>query len=849
MKQRVNVSRASLQQRGAVSAVAAAVSALVVGVPLTARGQALDEIVVTAERRETQLQDTPISLVALTEEALESKGIEDIMDLSDFTPNLSIKAGRTGGNNAPVFSIRGIGGGGGATGERGVAMYIDGIYVPRTSGSVLKVFDLDRVEVLRGPQGTLFGRNSEGGAIRLFTKQPSQQFEAYVRATYGNFDQKNITGAVNFPVGEKLSVRAQAAYLHEDGFVERGTQDLGGNISRLGRLQMAYDFTDNVKLTLAGFYSDSHGTGSPQDIISFDLRPDLNYQGNYADWLRDALVQAGQAPLAVLNDPRVVLSNFKMPDFCFLDDFNPDWDQACALRDDNKYKQADANLQWKINDDLQFTSITGYSRLDHNAFSDTVLLGFNLNQDNVQSKSLYQEFQLNARLFGGKVDLVTGLNYFDEDSQSGGQNLQRRGTSLYPTAAQIAANPNATGTAAGNTGEAFLRITALSDIDQTGKSVGWFNSLTWHLTDKLNLTGGVRLAYDKKDIEVTRRQSSPADFSFIPGTTTLTVDADDSWKSVDWRGTVDYHFTKDIMAYGTLSRAHKAGAFPTFTFIQCTAASPGGPIVVGSPTCPTAATQSTLYKAIPPEQVTNIEAGLRTSFFDNRLRINPTGYYMDWRDRQTAVRLPCVVGPDCPTGSNVELRSTGNIDLMGLELDAQFALTDNLTLDGSFGTTSYNIHDVVANGGPNLFPPQASPTWNVGATYSLRNTNVGSFTFNVNYSYTSDQQSYPESTDPALFSDGAYLMPSYDIVNSRLQWASKDKKNVVTFFANNLLNKTYENFATKFGGGFWDAFNSQTGIKAGLGSVAPGVGAPLRNMVSVTRSRPREFGITYQYNF
>jgi hypothetical protein len=93
-------------------------------------------------------------------------------------------------------------------------------------------------------------------------------------------------------------------------------------------------------------------------------------------------------------------------------------------------------------------------------------------------------------------------------------------------------------------------------------------------------------------------------------------------------------------------------------------------------------------------------------------------------------------------------------------------------------------------------------------------------------------------------------MPSYDIVNARFQWTSKDRKNVVTLFANNLLDKTYENFATKFGGGFWDGFNTQTGIKAGFGSLAPGItGAPLRNMVSVTRSRPREFGITYQFNF
>jgi iron complex outermembrane receptor protein len=822
---------------GAVARAVAlgAVSAVPAGLPLIAQAQQLEEVVVTAERRETSIQDTPISLVALSQETLEAKGIEDVMDLSDFTPNLSIKAGRTGGNNAPVFSIRGIGGGGGATGERGVAMYIDGIYVPRTSGSVFKVFDLDRVEVLRGPQGTLFGRNSEGGAIRLFTKQPTQEFEAYIRGTYGNFDQMNLTGAVNFGVSDRMAVRAQAAYLHEDGFVRRGTQELGGNISRLARVQVAYDFTNSVKLTVAGFYSDSRGTGSPQDIISFDLQPNLNYQGNYADWLRDALVQAGQAPLEVLNDPRVVLDDFTMPDFCFLDDFNPDWDQACALRDDNKYKQADANLQWKINEDLLFTSISGYSRLDHNALSDNVLLGFNLGQDNVQSKSLYQEFQLNARLFGGKVDAVTGLNYFYEDAQSSGVNLQRRGTSVYSAAG---------GTANGNTGEAFVRVTNAADVDQTAKSIGWFNSLTWHITDKLNLTGGLRLAKDKKDIQATRRPGTPVDFVTVPGTTSTTVNAKDSWKATDWRATLDYHFTADIMGYGTISRAHKAGAFPAFTFISCT--TPGNP---GSSTCPTGDQQSLLYKAIPPEQVTNLEAGLRTTLFGQRLRINPTGYYMDWRDRQTAVRLACPVSPDCPTGSNVFLRSTGNIDLMGVEVDAQLVLLDNLTLDGSFGSTSYNIHDVVANGGPNLFPPQASPTWNLGATYSLRNTDAGSFTVNVNYSYTSSQQSYPESTDPALMSDGAYLMPSYDVVNARFQWTSKDRKNVVTLFANNLLNRTYENFATKFGGGFWDSFNTQTGIQPGMGSVAPGVGAPLRNMVSVTRSRPRNFGVTYQYNF
>ena len=189
---------------------------------------ALEEIVVTSERREMELQDTPMSVMALSAEGLEAKGVDNLMELADFTPNLSIKGGRTGGNNAPVFSIRGIGGGGGATGERGVALYIDGIYVPRTSGSIFKVFDIERSEVLRGPQGTLFGRNSEGGAIRLFTRQPTNEFDAYVRGTLGNYDQ-DISAMVNVPIGDNLAIRAQAAYLDEEGYVTRATQDLGGS--------------------------------------------------------------------------------------------------------------------------------------------------------------------------------------------------------------------------------------------------------------------------------------------------------------------------------------------------------------------------------------------------------------------------------------------------------------------------------------------------------------------------------------------------------------------------------------------------------------------------------------------
>jgi iron complex outermembrane receptor protein len=248
-------------------------------------------------------------------------------------------------------------------------------------------------------------------------------------------------------------------------------------------------------------------------------------------------------------------------------------------------------------------------------------------------------------------------------------------------------------------------------------------------------------------------------------------------------------------------------------------------------------------KPVDPEKVINMEGGLRTTWLDGRLRVNPTGYYMAWTNRQTAARVACAVSQTCPLGSNVIIRNSGDIDLYGMELDAQFAVTRNLLIDGGLGTTKYRIHDEVANGGPNLFPPQASPTGNIGATYTMRDLSFGQLALNATWTYTAAQQTYPESTDPAAFSDGAYRLSSYSLLNARIQWTSSSGKNVVSLFGNNLLDKTYGTFATKFGGGFWDTFNP------GIGLVPPGVGAPLRNMVGEIRGRPREYGLTLQHNF
>ena len=276
------------------SSVAIAVArALVAGtagawaLPALTQESALEEIVVTAERRETALQDTPISIIAMSSETLDRKGIEDLADIALFTPNLAIKGSRGDGNNQPSFLIRGIAGGGGATSERGVALYIDGIYVPRTNGSIFKVFDIERVEVLRGPQGTLFGRNSTGGAIRLFTKQPAKEFDSYI-GYRRQLRSAKISGMVNVPVSDNFALRAQAAYLDEDGYVERGTQTLGGSEDILARLQAAYHVERQSEADVWRALQRREVRRSPRRHRGIRPVAEPQFQGNYADWLSDA---------------------------------------------------------------------------------------------------------------------------------------------------------------------------------------------------------------------------------------------------------------------------------------------------------------------------------------------------------------------------------------------------------------------------------------------------------------------------------------------------------------------------------------------------------------------------------
>ncbi len=804
-------------------------------------------IMVTAERRATNLQETPLSIMALTGEMLEAKGIEDLQDLSRYTPNLSITPTRGGGNNSSNFVIRGIGGGGGATGERGVGLYIDGVFMPRTAGAVLRVMDVERVEVLRGPQGTLFGRNSTGGAIRIFSQQPTDEFEGYAKLTLGTHERVDMIGTLNVPLTDTLAIRMQGAWLDQGGYVDRGTERLGESSDALGRLQVRWEPSSRFEASLGVFYNESRANGTPYVMTEFDMRPGIEgvIQGNYADWINDAFKLAGQAPLAAYNDPRIVTGDpYTASSLCFMDDFNPDYDPACNQFSNDNFFQADLNMSYDLSETLTLSSVTGYSHLKHTGLTDFQVLGTERRTDDVQSEVVYQEVQLNAGLFDGMLDLVTGGSYFWEDSFSPGENLTRRGTSRFPTAAQQAAllantlSLNSPALANGD-GDGGLFRTAVSNIGQVSKSYGLFASGTLHFGDLVNLTGGVRRAWDSKNYEQERfpgGNPGTPDFTVVPGTTSTYVSTSANFSAWDWRGTVDITPAEGVMAYATVSKAYKAGSF-SYSIASYNAANATRP---NNPVDYSGAAQSLLINPIPNEEVINYEVGLRLELFDGVVRLNPTIFRMDYTNRQAAVQVQCGSGvligtpagsAQCPVGFLIQVQNQGDVRLEGVEIDGQLALSDSFLIDGSFAAVKPTLINPPA-GTDNLFPDSPSPTFNVGATW-IGDALGGELTMNASYAYLGKMETHPSSG-----TDSSYTLPSYGLVNARIQLSLEEYPVTFTLAGTNLFDKTYATYAQRFGGGFWDA-----------GGPPSRLSAPLRSAVSEVRGRPREVSLTMRYDF
>ncbi|MEM7019067.1 MAG: TonB-dependent receptor [Pseudomonadota bacterium] len=762
----------------------------------------IEEVVVTARRREETAQSVPIPISALSEEQLEARGIQDIKDIERITPNLSFN--ESGVNRgASIIFLRGIGQvNWGPTQDPKVGTYVDGVYIGRPQGGIFDLLDVERVEVLRGPQGTLFGRNTTAGLVQVITKKPHDEFEATIQGGFGNDGQITTGGYINMPLGENLAGRVAFNTRKADGWM---TDNIGREWNSTNRqavrASLLWTPSETFDLQLnADAYRARETSGlanctfeGPEDGSQSAGLAFLAYVLGRYDELRAACTDS---------DNNVFTSNDNDPN-----DNDVDVRSFSAI--------ANWDLEWAT-----FTSVTSWR--DTEEINDSWGWGTdfagdvsNLLEVIAPAQSEYdqvsQEFRLSGNSFNDKLDWTAGVYWFTEDAmQPGGVPLYRDAPIPTPEESPIFHAVPALAQAALGTQIFGSRN---QNLIATNSSWAAFVEGTYHVTEKLHVTAGIR--YTRDDREFTRVQTL-ADGSFDPGNVcpgnpvdpaTGFVTSDRCFMETDFskstpRIIVSYNVSDDFLIYGSASRGYSSGGF-------------NGDIQM---------------QPYSPETSDNYEAGFKGTWWDRRLRLNATVFLNDYKNQQITVSrnfnnqpTAAVINAQEATLNGLELEAiilpwegwafTAAFGYLGGEYD-EFVIQDQET-DPVTGVTTFIDRDLKET----EFVRGSPTTLSLSATYSYPLSQGGSIIANVGWSYRGRQFNTLETAQSSL-------QPSYDLVDARIAWNLANDKTSIALWGTNLNNEEYY-----------------------FGAVDLSVGGLPSGTVSKYYAPPRRFGIELRHDF
>ncbi len=475
----------------------------------------LEEVIVTAQKRVESLQDTPLSITAYSADMLENQRIQNLTDLSVQAPSLQAYDFPTSTSNISLF-LRGFGNTDSQTLtiDNPVGLYIDGVYIARTSGATLNVLDLERVEILRGPQGTLFGRNSSAGAISLITKRPGDEFQATVTAGAGEFGHWNAGITFDAPISEQLKVKATYNTESTDGWVEnkgpnpvvdQPAEDFYQNEQEGWRIAVAFDPTDNFSVDYSYDWSEVDSTAPYYQQDPSSRQEETTH-----------LFLGGAPYRYVLPESNTEQSGHNL------------------------------TLSWAINDSLTLKSITGYRSMEEYAvqnWSDTLFFATGVDWE---TDAFSQELQLLGTAFEDRLQYIVGYYYFDEE----GEKAEEQWTNANTLALDALAEPLASLSVllGGNN-------LGIHTLDTDLESQAFFAQGTFTpdiLDSRLDITLGLRYTEDERDATRGVDPSNPS-IQFFPGQNSLDYDR------TDYTFVLDYAFTDDLSAYFRTATGYRAG--------------------------------------------------------------------------------------------------------------------------------------------------------------------------------------------------------------------------------------------------------------------------------------------------
>jgi iron complex outermembrane receptor protein len=770
------------------------------------------DIVVTATRQSTNMQDTPIAITAVTAEALDERGLSDVSDLTAVAPNTEFR--RTHGAFGPGVSasIRGIGASDTNIGnDPVVAYYVDDIYYPTLLGSNFDLLDIDHVEVLRGPQGTLFGRNSLAGAVNIVSKQPRfDEQSGYIEATVGDYSRTDIRAGFNMPLGENLALMVSGAYKKRQGYQRmldfvcemnrRGTPALAGDIptydlattsnpryspdncviGHLGgedvqavRGSMAWEPVSNVRLTVTGEYIRDESQNPADTTLS--LNPALNTPNENASFAYygvdyDSRFITGDpySTYETYNDP--IGAGTVIPGHSYYNGLSTHGGHILPAKGDLTNWGVSAKLVVDLTDAIDLTTIVGYRSLEetHVYQKDGTPLQTEMTTNVVSNKYFTGEVRLSGRY--DWIDWIAGAFYFDaEGFQHAVVDQPRTGLIRYlnnsfdPTSKAVYVNATVRPFGAG----------ALGGI---------------------SFTGGLRYSDDKKVVSLSNLVEdtpNPTDIEFA-----VTPRA----KVLSWKAGVNFEASADMLFYASAATGYTLPGFNP------------------RPQQPSQIAQFDGNKDIA------YELGAKLDLLDRRLRLNVAGFYTDFNKRPqalggqeilldangqpTAGNSVLIPLPDGPEGSTTcRARTADEIadnvpgysciirnyysntpaSIWGFEAEATAEPVDGLLFNGALGYHKFSSPDVDNRA---INPRQAEPFWtaNAGVQYTIEDAPLGgTLTPRIDWSY---QGSTTPSTRTTVWNQ-----PGYSLVNVRLTYALPDAGFSIAGGVTNLFDKLhYDNF-------------------------------------------------------
>lgn len=665
----------------------------------------IEEVIVTATKRAQSLQDTPVTVNAFTADTIQEAGINNASDLAVMTPALSINV-----NTSPFnarMTIRGVG-----TAqtdpalEPSVGLFVDDVYIGRTGLGMSDLTDIERIEVLQGPQGTLYGKNTNAGAISVITKKPNlDEFEGHIEASAGNYSMGRLTASASGPLTDGLAYRLSGSINQRDGYYDNSAgDDLNDADDWNLQGKLYWEATDSLSLMLSGSHVERDTTCCGADAVQTDV-------------VNAALVDQGFSP-----------------------DKNDPYDYKVATDIDSRFEMESDLLSVTIDYSAAFgeiKSITAWNDYDYTVNTDpdrSELDVLALVDDEFAGDSLSQELRLTSSI-GSTFDYQLGLFYYEQTTERGGtgEPFVIVGEDFIPVGAQqdlpfpVPIN--------------FLvqpGDNLVVDFKQETETIALFGQATWHIGDAWHITGGLRWTDEEKESDLFSQTNSTAISNDILGASFLDsvstpIDAtlDRSSDNVDWLIRASFDLSNDTMLFASAATGTKSGGFNS---------------VNGNPE----------QREFDDEETLSYELGIKTTLLDSRLRINATAFSSTIDDFQSQQQLE--------TGLGTFVSNDAEVETAGVDFQLEAAPLPMLTLSAGFlYMDKYEITE-----GPNKgsdLPFTADLSANLAATVVFPLGDGGIY-WRTDYSYMDDHSTNVAPSSRLADKD----IDDRNLLNMKLGW-------------------------------------------------------------------------------